>query len=28
VFTLSSAGAQAAQDNNGNNATKACWGSN
>ena len=28
VFTLSSTGAQAAQDNNGNNATKACWGSN
>src|SRR6516225_5195776 len=28
VFTLSSTGARAAQDNNGNNATKACWGSN
>jgi type IV pilus assembly protein PilE len=28
VFTLSSTGAQAAQDNLGNNATKACWGSN
>jgi type IV pilus assembly protein PilE len=28
VFTLSSTGAQAAQDNHGNNATKACWGSN
>jgi type IV pilus assembly protein PilE len=28
VFTLSSSGAQAAQDNNGNNTTKTCWGSN
>ena len=28
VFTLSSTGAQAAQDNHGNNATKTCWGSN
>ena len=28
VFTLSSTGAQAAQDNNGNNATRTCWGSN
>ena len=27
-FTLSSTGAQAAQDNNANNTTKACWGSN
>ena len=27
-FTLSSAGAQAARDNNANNTTKACWGSN
>jgi Tfp pilus assembly protein PilE len=26
VFTLSSSGAQAAQDNHGNNATKACLG--
>ena len=28
VFTLSSSGAQAAQDNHGGNSTKACWGSN
>jgi len=27
-FTLVSTGAQAAQDNNANNTTKACWGSN
>ena len=27
-FTLSSTGAQAALDNNANNTTKACWGSN
>jgi type IV pilus assembly protein PilE len=27
-FTLSSTGAQAAQDNLANNTTKACWGSN
>src|SRR6516162_5806620 len=27
-FTLASTGAQAALDNNANNTTKACWGSN
>jgi type IV pilus assembly protein PilE len=27
-FTLSSTGAQAAQDNTASNTTKACWGSN
>jgi len=27
-FTLSSTGAQAAQDNHASNTTKACWGSN
>ena len=27
-FTLSSTGAQAALDNNANNTTKTCWGSN
>jgi type IV pilus assembly protein PilE len=27
-FTLASSGAQASQDTNANNTTKACWGSN